>query len=154
MKKVLFPIAFLFVFLTGFEHAENLEITKIETTVIEANHELRYDFEIKNNGNEPIKSEFDYPGNQPYGIELVVKPNEKLAKLMEIEGNTEHQKMRPLGSGSRGFFEANSESYFHVSYQIKNGADFDKVKKHALDSSLLILDGIEISVEFPLKNIK
>lgn len=154
MKKVLFPIVFLFIFLTGFDHADNLEITNIETTVIEANHELRFDFEIKNNGNQPIKSEFDYPGSHPYGIELVVKPNEELAKLMEMEENTKHPKMLSLGSGSRGFFEADSESYFHVSYQIKDGADFDKVKKHALDSTLLILDGIEISAEFPLKNMK
>ncbi|MFD1167564.1 hypothetical protein [Oceanobacillus caeni] len=154
MKKVLFPIVFLFIFLTGFDHTENLEITKIETTVDEANHELRYDFEIKNNGNEPIKSEFDYPGSHPYGIELVVKPNEELAGLMEMEENTKHQKMLSLSSGSRGFFEPNSESYFYVSYQIKNGANFAKVKKHALDSTLLILDGVEVSAEFPLQNIK
>ncbi|WP_156288454.1 hypothetical protein [Oceanobacillus salinisoli] len=136
--------------LTGFEHADQLKLKDVETTIIKPNHELRYDFTIENTGEELIKSDFDYPGYQLFGIELVVKPNDELASLMEMEDHTEYKKMRLLGSGSPGYFPANDEAFFHVSYQIKEDADLEKVKKHALDSTLLILDGVEISAEIPL----
>lgn len=152
MKKILILICFLFILLSGFEQTKNLELTNVRVTIIEENNELRYDFEITNHGNEPIKSEFDYPGNNPYGIELVVQPSEALAQHMETEENSKYPKMHSLGKGSRGYFEANSESYFHVSYLIKEDANLEQVKKHALDSALLILDGTDVSAKFPLKD--
>ncbi|RKQ35519.1 hypothetical protein [Oceanobacillus halophilus] len=152
MKKIIL-LCLLFFMLTGFEQADQLKITNVETTIIQTNQELRYDFTIENTGEKPIESDFDYPGYHPFGIELAVKPNENLANLMKMVQDTKYKKMIPLGSGSSGYFPPGEDASFHVSYQIKDDAELEKVKKHALDSTLLILDGVDISAEFLLHKV-
>jgi hypothetical protein len=70
--------------LTGFDRANQLEISNIETTIIKAENILRYDIKLKNTGTTPFKSEFDYPGQNSYGLEVVVRPNKRLASKMEL----------------------------------------------------------------------
>ncbi|MFD1849429.1 hypothetical protein [Oceanobacillus bengalensis] len=154
MKRIFILICIALPFLTGFEGAENLEVLDIELTIIKSEGSLRYDFLLENTGDKPIESDFDYPGQHPFGIEFVVRPNDELATLMEMEPNTKYKKMQPMGSGSRGYFEPGEEAPFHVSYKIKDDVNFEQVKKQALNSTLLILDGVTVSAEYPLDEYK
>ncbi|RDW20108.1 hypothetical protein CWR48_05180 [Oceanobacillus arenosus] len=156
MKRILalIFICITYCIVTGFDNADQLKLSDVEITIIKSDGVLRYDFKIKNTGETPIKSEFDYPGRHPLGIELVVRPNEKLATQMEMEENTKYRKMRPRGAGSSSYFQPGVETHFYVEYQVKKGADYDKVRKYALDSTLLILDGMDVSAEFPLNVMK
>jgi hypothetical protein len=152
LKLALF-VCIAFIILTGFDKS-SLVISDIETTIIKSEKILRYDVKIKNIGKTDIKSEFDYPGHNPNGFEIVIRPNEKLASLMEMEQNTRYKKMVFRGGGSSGFFKAGSETLFHVEYQIKSGSNLKNVKKNALDSTLLLLDGTKIVKEIPFKERK
>jgi len=140
--------------LTGFHSANQLVITNIETTIIKAERILRYDIKIKNTGTTHFKSEFDYPGQHSYGIEVVVRPNKKLASKMELVEGSKFIKMIPMSSGSTGMIAPGTEGSFHVEYKIKNGTDLKEIKKMAFDSTLIILDGINIVKEFPLEKVK
>ena len=42
----------------------------------------------------------------------------------------------------------------HLEYKMKDDVNPEKVKKLAYDSTLLILDGVDIAIEFPLQEIK
>lgn len=139
--------------LTGFHTANQLVITKIDTTIIKAERILRYDIKIKNTGNTPFKSEFDYPGQHNYGIEVVVRPNKELASKMELVGGSKFIKMIPWGSGSTGIIDSESEGSFHVEYKIKKGTNLKEIKELAFDSTLIILDGVNIVKEFPLDKV-
>ncbi|TDK61755.1 hypothetical protein E2K98_12765 [Bacillus salipaludis] len=141
---------FTFFFLTGFDKTELINISNIETTIIKAENVLRYDIKLKNSGTTPLKSEFDYPGQHYYGIELVVRPNKKLASKMEMVEDSKFFKMLPMGSGATGSIEPGTEGSFHLEYKIKKGANLKEVKKLAFDSTLLILDGVNIIKEIPL----
>lgn len=141
---------FTFIFLTGFDRTEQINISNIETTVIKAENVLRYDIKLKNTGTKPFKSEYDYPGQHHYGLEIVVRPNKKLASRMEMVQDSEFIKMLPMGSGGTGLIEPGTEGSFHVEYKIKEGANLKEVKKWVFDSTLLILDGVNIIKEFPL----
>ncbi|MCM3397157.1 hypothetical protein M3638_04805 [Oceanobacillus profundus] len=155
MKNGFLLVLFLaFSILTGFEHQDKLEITDTEITVIQSEGLLRYDFKIKNNGEIPIESDFDYPGQHPFGIEFVIRPNEKLSEVMVMEKRTNYNKMFSLGSGHSGYFEPNTEMSVHLEYKMKDDVNPEKVKKLAYDSTLLILDGVDIAIEFPLQEIK
>ncbi|ETI70892.1 hypothetical protein BAVI_00795 [Neobacillus vireti LMG 21834] len=129
-------------------------ITNIETTIIKAEGILRYDIKIKNTAATPFKSEFDYPGQHDYGLEVVVRPNKKLAsKMMLVEGS-KFIKMLQMGAGSNGILDSGTEESFHLEYKIKNGTDLKGINKLAIDSTLIILDGVNIVKEFPLEKVK
>ncbi|WML38352.1 hypothetical protein RCG19_14110 [Neobacillus sp. OS1-2] len=128
-------------------------ITHIDTTIIKAERILRYDIKIKNTGNTPFKSEFDYPGQHNYGIEVVVRPNKELASKMELVEGSEFIKMIPWGSGSTGLIDSGHEGSFHVEYKIKKGAHLKEMKELAFDSTLIILDGVNVVKEFPLDKV-
>ncbi len=137
--------------LTGFDRADQLEISNIETTIIKAEKILRYDIKLKNTGTTPINSEFDYPGHNYYGLEIVIRPNKKLASKMELVRGSKFIKMTPMGYGGTGSIEPGKEGSFHVEYRIKNDIDLKSIEKLAFDSTLIILDGVNILKEFSLK---
>jgi hypothetical protein len=98
--------------------------------------QLPYDIKLKNSGTKPFKSEYDYPGQHYYGLEIVVRPNEKLASNMEMINDSKFIKMVPMGSGDTGLIEPGTVGSFHVEYKIKDGANLKEVKKLAFDSNL------------------
>ena len=140
--------------LTGFDSADQLEISKIETTIIKAERILRYDVKLKNTGTIPIKSVFDYPGHNYYGLEIVVRPNKKLASKMELERESKFIKMTPMGYGGTGSIEPGKEGSFHVEYRIKDDTPLKDIEDLAFDSTLIIIDGVNILKEFPLEEKK
>ncbi|USK32578.1 hypothetical protein LIT25_18530 [Bacillus sp. F19] len=140
--------------LTGFDRASQIEISSIQTTIIKAEKILRYDFKLKNNGSTPFESEFDYPGQNPYGLEVVIRPNKSLASKMVLVRGSKFIKMTPMGSGSPGIIDPGAEGSFHVEYKIKDDIDLRGIKKLAFDSTLLIIDGVDILKEFPLEKVK
>ncbi|MGY3715798.1 hypothetical protein ACWE42_09770 [Sutcliffiella cohnii] len=137
-------------FITGFDRAEHISISNIETTIIKAENILRYDIKLKNSGIKTFKSEFDYPGQHYYGIELVIRPNKKLASKMEMDKYSDFIKMVPMGSGSTNVIEPGNVGSFHIEYKIKKDANLKEVKKLAFDSNLLIIDGVDVIKEIPL----
>jgi hypothetical protein len=140
----------IFIFLTGFDRAEKITISNIETTIIKAENVLRYDIKLKNSSTKPFKSEYDYPGHHNYGLEIVIRPNKVLASKMELIKDSKFTKMVPMGSGGTGFIDPGTEGSFHVEYKIKDGENLKEVKKLAFESELLLLDGVEIIKEFSL----
>ncbi|WP_456274652.1 hypothetical protein [Bacillus sp. AK031] len=140
--------------LAGFDRGDQLEISNIETTIIKGERLLRYDIRLKNTGKTSFKSEFDYPGQQHYGIEAVIRPNKKLAAQMEMVQDSKYPKMMMWSSGSTGLMDPGMEGRFHLEYKIKEAANLDKVELAALDATLLILDGVDIVKEFPLKKMR
>ncbi|RLL46562.1 hypothetical protein D8M04_04965 [Oceanobacillus piezotolerans] len=147
-------ICFIFLILTGFDNADDLIIKEMDITIDPASNELRYDFLIENTGEKPIKSDFDYPGQHPLGVEFVVQPNRTLAPYMELEPNSKYKKMLLLERGSTSYFEPGVESPFYLSYKIKDDADLNRLEKQAFHAKLLIIDGVNVSAEFPLKEWK
>lgn len=139
-----------FIFTVGFDRAEQITISNIETTIIKAENVLRYDIKLENSGTKPFKSDFDYPGERSYGLEVVVRPNKKLASRMEMVNDSKFIKMVSMGGGGTGLIEPGAIGSFHVEYKIKKGANLKEVKKLAFDSNLLILDGVDIIKEIPL----
>ncbi|MCY9139419.1 hypothetical protein [Peribacillus frigoritolerans] len=150
-KLPLFILLISFSLLTGFNSANQIVISNIETTIIKAENTLRYDIKLKNTGTTQIKSEFDYPGHQPYGLEVVIRPNEELATKMEMDNSSKYKKMISMGGGSEGFINPGKEGSFHIEYKIKEGTDIKDIEKLAFDSTLIILDGVNIVKEFPLE---
>jgi hypothetical protein len=152
MKKFIIVVLLCLplLFVVGFVKKSELVLTSVETTVIKTDRILRYDFKIKNTGTQRIHSTNDYPGNQPYGLEVTVRPNDKLASLMEMETNTKFRKMRYRGGGSQGVFEPGKEASFHAEYQIKENIDVEQVKSAALAGTLLVLDGDKVIAEIQL----
>ncbi|MGE7768470.1 hypothetical protein [Peribacillus sp. NPDC096540] len=146
-------LLFSFFLLTGFNSANQLVISNIETTIIKAENILRYDIKLKNTGTTQIKSEFDYPGHHVYGLEVVIRPNEKLATKMEMDNSSKYKKMISMGGGSDGLIDPGNEGSFNIEYKIKEGTDIKDIEKLAFDSTLIILDGVKIVKEFPLKKI-
>jgi hypothetical protein len=140
--------------LAGFDRGNQLEISNIETTIIKGEHLLRYDIRLKNTGNTPFKSEFDYPGHNHYGIEAVIKPNKKLQAQMEMVKDSKYRKMMIMSAGSTGLMDPGMEGRFSVEYKIKETANLEKVESAAFDATLLILDGVDIVREFPLKELR
>jgi hypothetical protein len=136
----------------GFVEKSDLVLTSVETTVIKTDRVLRYDFKIKNTGSQRITSTFDYPGHHYYGLEVTVKPNDKLASFMDMDKNSRYIKMRYRGGGGAGGFESGKEASFHAEYQIKENVDIEKVRSASLDGVILILDGPKVIVEIPLAN--
>ena len=98
-----------------------------------------------------LGDKFDYPGHHHYGLELALKPSEKLAVLMEKEPNTKYSKMMFRGGGGGGAIQPGKEEPFHVEYQIKDDVDINQVKKNALEGTLLLLDGKNVVAGIPLK---
>jgi len=139
-----------FIFITAFDRTEHISISNIEVTVIKAENILRYDVKLKNTGTKPFKSEYDYPGQHYYGLEVVVRPNKKLAAKMEMINDSKFIKMVPMASSGTGFIEPGAVGSFHMEYKIKEGINLKEVEKLAFDSTLLILDGMDIIKEFPL----
>ena len=153
MKKlILLSIAVPFLF--AFENADQLKLTDLEISVEESESILRYDFMIENTGESVIKSDFDYPGHNPIGIEFVVTPEDTLAKQMEMVNHTKFKKMLMIERGNPGYFAPGQKTPFHISYKIKESANVEKVLDHALKAKLLILDGVQISKEYPLNKYK
>ncbi|MDQ8739457.1 hypothetical protein [Paenibacillus sp. LHD-38] len=155
MKKVLKVSIVLLMclslfFTMGFEKKSELVLTNVETTVIKSEHILRYDFRIKNTGSQRIFGTFDYPGHHSYGLEVTVRPYDKLASLMEIQQNTVFRKMQFRGGSSEGILEPGKEASFHAEFQIKENVDVGKVKSTSLEGVLLILDGPKVIAEIPL----
>ncbi|MED3574188.1 hypothetical protein [Cytobacillus praedii] len=147
------PLLFsAFIFIFGFDGVEHITVSNIETTIIRAENILRYDIKLKNSGTKPFKSEYDYPGQRYYGLELVVRPNKKLASRMEIINDSKFVKMVSIGSGGPGLIEPGEEGSFHVMYKIKEGENLKEVRKLAFNSKLLILDGVDIIKEFHLNH--
>ncbi|PEY32105.1 hypothetical protein CN354_22160 [Bacillus cereus] len=153
-KLILIILLITLIPLTGFDRADQLEISNIETTIIKAEKVLRYDIKLKNTGKSPFKSEFDYPGHNYFGLEIVVRPNKKLASKMEMVRESKFIKMTPMGSGGTGIIEPGKEGSFHVEYRIKNDIDLKRIEKLAFDSTLIIIDGVNILKEFPLEERK
>lgn len=91
-----------FIFITGFDRAEQITISNIDTTIIQAENILRYDIKLKNTGSKSFKSEYDYPGHHCFGLEIVVRPNKKLASRMEMMNDSKFVKMVSMGSGGTG----------------------------------------------------
>lgn len=151
-KLLLILLTSTFIFITGFDRAERITISNIETTIIKAENVLRYDIKLKNSGTTTFKSEFDYPGQYYFGIELAIRPNKKLASKMEMVKDSKFSKMVPMGSGSTGVIEPGTEGSFHIEYKIKDGANLKEVKKLGFDATLLIIDGVDITKEIPLDN--
>jgi hypothetical protein len=152
MRKVLIVLLMCLPLLCtlGFVEKSELVLTSVETTIIKTDRVLRYDFKIKNTGSQRITGTFDYPGHHYYGLEVTVRPNDKLASLMEMEKNSRFRKMQYRGGGSQGVFEPGKEASFHAEYQIKANVDFEEVKSASLDAGLLILDGPKIIQKIPL----
>lgn len=143
-----------FLLLTGFDKVQQLQISKVETNILENENILTYDIQLQNTGNKPFKSKFDYPGNRYLGIEVVVKPKRKLAAKMDLVENSKYIKMILIESESTKMIPPKSEGKFHLEYKIKEGSDPNYVKRMAFESTLLILDGVEILKEIPLKSYK
>ncbi|MBS4210345.1 hypothetical protein [Bacillus sp. FJAT-50079] len=151
MRKLLLLLSITtFIPLTAFDRAEQISISNIETTIIKAENVLRYDIKLKNLGKKTVKSEFDSPGHHHYGLEIVVRPGKKLASKMELVNDSKFIKMVSMGGGATGLIEPGTEGSFHVEYKIKDGENLKEVKKLAFDSTLLLLDGVNIIKEFPL----
>jgi hypothetical protein len=140
--------------LAGFERGDQLEISNIETTIIKGEHLLRYDIRLKNIGKTSFKSEFDYPGHNHYGIEAVIRPNRKLQSQMEMVNDSRYRKMMIMSAGSTGLLDPGKEGRFSMEYKITETANLEKVEAAALDATLLILDGVDIVREFPLKDMR
>lgn len=151
--KRLFSICILAtaIFILPAYDKNDIILKDIEITIIKAENTLRYDLSLRNTGNEDINSEYDYPGHHLTGFEVVVRPNEKLESLMQMEEQTEFKKMRFRGSGGTGLLKIGKDANFHIEYQIKTTSDLNDVKKNAFDSTLILLDGHKIVKEFPLK---
>lgn len=151
-KAILILMCLPILFTMGFvkKGERELVLTSVETTVINTERILRYDFRIKNTCPQRIYGTFDYPGQHAYGLEVTVRPNDKLASLMEMQKNTQFKKMQPRGSGSAGALEPGKEASFHVEYQIKENVDFEKIKSASLEGVLLVLDGPKVIAEIPL----
>ena len=150
----MFILIISFFLLTGFDGANQLALSNIETTIIQAENILRYDIKLKNTGTAPFKSHFDYPGHNPLGLEVVIRPNKKLASKMEMDNSSKYIKMISIGGGSDGFIAPGAEGSFHLEYKIKHKTDLKDIEKLAFDSTLIVLDGIDIIKEFPLEKIK
>lgn len=140
-----------FFLLTGFSHQEHLKINEVHTTINKSQKSIRYDFKIKNTGNKTIGNEFDYPGYHYGGLEIVVVPGKDLEELMKLMKNTKYKKMEPSGFGGQGFIHPKGIGEFHAEYFFKDIKDLEKIKKHALNGKLIILDGTNVIAELPLK---
>lgn len=154
MKKLaflLFTTISSIVLLTGFSHQEHLRIKEVHTTINQSQKTIRYDFKIENISNEPIGREFEYPGYHYGGLEVVVVPGKKLEEFMKMMKNTKYKKMEPSGFGGQGFINPKSIGEFHAEYFFKDIKDFEKIKKHALNGKLVVLDGTNVIAELSLK---
>ncbi|MBB6675498.1 hypothetical protein [Cohnella nanjingensis] len=138
--------------LLGAGRPADLEITSVETNVIKTQRILRYDFKIRNLGDERIAAE-EYPGNHPSGLEINVIPNAKLAAMMEVRKG-KYDKMTLRGAGVSGSFEPGRETVCHVEYQIGKDADLSAVASAAIDASLYVLDGTSILARIPLATLE
>jgi hypothetical protein len=137
--------------LIGFSYQEHLEISEIQTTINQSTKTIRYDFKIKNTGNKLIGNSFDYPGYHYGGMEIVVVPGKDLEKLMRMVENSKYKKMEAAGFGGQGFIHPKEIGEFHAEYFFKDIRDLEKIKKHALNGNLLILDGTNVIAELPLR---
>lgn len=152
MKKYLILIlAFSLFFLSGFSHQKHLKITEVHTTINQSQKTIRYDFKIVNTSSKVIGNEFDYPGYHYWGLEVVVVPGKELEKLMSMMDHSKYKKMQHSGFGGNGMINPHETAEFHTEYFFKDLKDLDKLKKHALDGKVIILDGTNIIAELPLK---
>lgn len=151
MHKFNIILAASFFLLTGFKHQEDIQLVEVHTTINESQHVITYDFKIKNIGQKPVGDEFDYPGYNFGGMEVVVIPNKELEKLMRMMENTEFKKMEISSFGGSGIIQPNETANFHAGYFYKNSTDKNLLKKEALNAKMIILDGTDIIAEFPLK---
>ncbi|MGM0889832.1 MAG: hypothetical protein ACQEW5_23485 [Bacillota bacterium] len=81
----------------------------------------------------------------------MIRPNEELATKMEMDNSSKYKKMISMGGGSEGFIDPGKEGSFHIEYKIKEGTDIKDIEKLAFDSTLIILDGVNIVKAFPLE---
>lgn len=84
----------------------------------------------------------------------VVRPNKKLASKMGMERESKFIKMTPMGYGGTGSIEQGKESSFHVEYSLKDDTSLKGIEDLAFDSTLIIIDGVNILKEFPLEERK
>ncbi len=70
---------------------------------------------------------------------------------MELVEESKYVKMLPMGSGGTGMIDPGAEGSLHVEYKIKEFSDLKEIKKLAHDSTLIILDGVKVVKESPLK---
>ncbi|WP_216831337.1 hypothetical protein [Alkalihalobacterium elongatum] len=149
LKMIVVGISFLL--LTGFSHQNHLVIDDVYLTINEAKKTLRYDFKIKNTGNTPIESKFDYAGYHYGSIEVVVVPGKKLERYMKMMENTKYKKMEFSNFGGDGGIPAKGIGEFYGEYYFKDTKDLEKIERYAFDGKLLILDGTNVIAELPLK---
>lgn len=155
MKKwmITFILATALLILPGYDK-NNIVLKDVEVTVIKAEDILWYDLILKNIGDTDITSEYEYPGHDHSGFEVVVRPNAKLEKMMEMEEKSKYKKMMFRGGGGTGFLKIGDDAKFHIDYQIKETANLDDIKTAAFDGTLILLDGHNIVKEIPLSEVK
>ncbi|MBS4196703.1 hypothetical protein [Lederbergia citri] len=153
MKKslLLISVLSLFLLLSGFSHQKHIKIKEVHTTINQFQKTIRYDIKIKNTSNKVIGNEFDYPGYHYWGLEVVVVPGKKLEKLMSMIDHSKYKKMQHSGFGGNGMINPYATAEYHTEYFFKDLKELDKLKKHALDGKLIILDGTNVIAELPLK---
>jgi hypothetical protein len=117
----------------------------------ESQHTITYDFKIRNTGNRTVGDEFDYPGYYHAGMEAVVVPNKELEQLMKMMNGTKYKKMEVAGFGGQGVILPNQTGEFSAEYFYKNSTDPEVLKKIAQNGKIVVLDGIEVIAELPLK---
>lgn len=150
--RFLMPILVLtFFILTGFDHQEDLKIVDVHITINESQHTITYDFKIKNTSKRTVGDEFDYPGYQHGGMEVVVVPNQELEQLMKMMKGTKYKKMEVSGFGGQGGILPNQTAEFNAAYFYKNSTDTELLEKIALNGKIVVLDGTEVIAELPLK---
>ncbi|MCJ8008647.1 hypothetical protein ACFFF5_08525 [Lederbergia wuyishanensis] len=141
----------LFILLTGFSYQKHLKLQEVHTTINQAQKTIRYDLRIKNTSNKVIGNQFDYPGYHYGGLEVVVVPGEKLEKYMIMMDKTKYKKMQHSGFGGHSTINPYETSNFHAEYFFKDIKDLEKLKQHALDGKIIILDGAKVIAELQLK---
>ncbi|MGG0717190.1 hypothetical protein ABE096_06270 [Robertmurraya massiliosenegalensis] len=93
MKRLLYfcLITFSLIFLFGYD-TKDIVLTDVETTIIKAEKVLRYDLNLKNVGKQAIESEYDYPGHDLLGFEVVIRPNKELQSFMMMDEKSKFKK--------------------------------------------------------------
>ncbi|RUS47044.1 hypothetical protein [Cohnella sp. AR92] len=143
-------------FLTAFSNQVPIMVKDVEVNVMKTAGILRYDIVLKKTKELKFDNsdDRDSPGHHLFhhgnGLNFAIRPNHSLASLMELEQRTKYIKMQLRGGGNSGSIETEGQATVHLEYAVKKGVDVEKVRKSALDSTLLVLRGNKVIAELPL----
>jgi hypothetical protein len=142
--------------ITAFNKQDPLIVKDVEVNVLKIAGIMRYDIVLKKTKDLKLDDNEagDSPGHHMFhhsnGLNFAIRPNKALASLMELEQDKKYVKMQLRGGGNSGNFKKEEETTLSLEYAIKKGADFEELRKSALDSTLLVLMGNKVVAEIPL----